>query len=83
MALKLMVLAFGMVVASPLSATTPGDRPESEAPVASADGTYCLHVENVTGSRIETIQCWTREEWAAQEVDLDAEWPKEGVVLTQ
>jgi uncharacterized protein YjhX (UPF0386 family) len=33
----------------------------------------------ITGSRIETIRCETREEWALLEVDLDNEWAKEGV----
>ena len=35
--------------------------------------------EPITGSRIETTRCETRQEWARLEVDLDKEWPKEGV----
>jgi uncharacterized protein YjhX (UPF0386 family) len=38
-----------------------------------------MHIEAITGSRIEKLKCWTREEWAEQEVDVDAEWAKEGV----
>jgi uncharacterized protein YjhX (UPF0386 family) len=38
-----------------------------------------MRVENVTGTRIETILCLTRAEWAEQEVDLDQEWAREGV----
>ena len=38
-----------------------------------------MKVEAVTGSRIERIMCWTRAEWERQGVDVDADWPKEGV----
>jgi uncharacterized protein YjhX (UPF0386 family) len=38
-----------------------------------------MRVEPHTGSRLETVECWTREQWAMADVDLDKEWPKEGV----
>jgi hypothetical protein len=38
-----------------------------------------MRVEPFTGSRIERIICWTREQWAAQGVDVDKDWPREGV----
>jgi uncharacterized protein YjhX (UPF0386 family) len=38
-----------------------------------------MRVEPQTGSRIESIECWTRDEWAAGGVDVDHDWPKEGV----
>jgi uncharacterized protein YjhX (UPF0386 family) len=38
-----------------------------------------MRVEPQTGSRIESVECWTREEWAAGGVDVDKDWPKEGV----
>jgi hypothetical protein len=80
MAYKEFVVAFSMIVASsPISAARPDPTPEARAPSAPADARYCLRVEPITGSRIETILCRTREEWAALEVDLDKEWPKEGV----
>ena len=61
-----------IVVASPASAM-------AQAPVSPPDAKYCMRVEPVTGSRLETIECWTRDEWAAQGVDVDKDWPTEGV----
>ena len=81
MAHKELVVALSMIVAaSPVSATRPEPTPTA-APAGTAETRYCLRVEPVIGSRIETIQCWTREEWAAKEVDVDKEWPKEGVAI--
>ena len=79
MAHKILAAALGMVVVtSPVLAANlqPGS---TAAPPASADARYCLRVEPVTGSLLETIQCWTRAEWADQGVDVDKEWAKEGV----
>jgi uncharacterized protein YjhX (UPF0386 family) len=36
-------------------------------------------VDPPTGSRIETIQCRTRDEWAQLDVDVDQEWAQNGV----
>jgi uncharacterized protein YjhX (UPF0386 family) len=33
----------------------------------------------VPDSRIDAIKCWTREEWAEQGVNVDVDWPREGV----
>lgn len=52
---------------------------QAAAPQAPPTARYCLRVDPVTGSRIETIQCETRADWAAMDVDLDAEWAKWGV----
>ena len=30
-----------------------------------------MRIEAITGSRIEELKCWTREEWAEQGVDVD------------
>jgi hypothetical protein len=53
------------------------------APTAPPPGTastrYCLRVDPLTGSHVQTIQCKTREEWAALDVDVDQEWPENGV----
>jgi hypothetical protein len=49
------------------------------APAGNANSRYCLRVEPVTGTRIEFVRCWTREEWAEQGVDVDREWAEEGV----
>lgn len=81
MAPKLMVVAALSVfaVAAPVSAAGQNSDRTSGAPAASADARYCMRVEPMTGSRIETIQCWTRAEWAENGVDVDEEWATEGV----
>ena len=80
MALKEIVLALGMIVAaSPVSATSQDPEPTTGAPVGTPETRYCMHIEAITGSRIEELKCWTREEWAEQGVDVDKDWAKEGV----
>ena len=83
MALKLSAIALSLIVvaASPLSAAQPETDARAGAPAASPDAKYCLRVDPFTGSRIETIQCWTRQQWADQGVDVDKEWAKEGVAV--
>lgn len=49
------------------------------APPGTPDTRYCMHVGPLTGNLAETIECWTRTEWAEQGVDVDREWAKEGV----
>lgn len=49
------------------------------APAGSPDTRYCMHVDPITGSLVQTVQCWTRDEWADQGVDVDKEWAKNGV----
>jgi hypothetical protein len=79
MAHRELIVALGMVVAtSPLSATSP-EPVQKIAPPGTEETRYCLRVEPVIGTRLETVRCWTREEWAAMEVDVDKEWAKEGV----
>jgi hypothetical protein len=80
MALKLSAIALSLIVAaSPLTAAQPETDPAAGAPAAGADAKYCLRVDPFTGSRIETIKCWTRQQWADQGVDVDKEWAKDGV----
>ena len=80
MANKMMVVALSMIVAaSPATATNQDTDQVAGAPAAGPDAKYCMHVEPITGSRIETIECWTRQQWAEQEVDVDKDWAKEGV----
>jgi hypothetical protein len=79
MAYKELAVALGMIVAaSPLLAVTPEPTPPV-APAGSPVTKYCMRVDPLTGSNIETVRCWTREKWAEQGVDVDKEWPKEGV----
>jgi hypothetical protein len=80
MAHKALVLVLGMIVAaSPVMAATSEPPPTTPAPAGSAETRYCLHVAPVTGSLVETVQCWTRDEWAEQDVDIDQVWAKDGV----
>jgi hypothetical protein len=83
MALKLTVIAAGMIAtASPLAATAQ-EPPASVAPAGTPQTKYCMHIEAVTGTRLEEVKCWTREEWAEQGVDVDLEWAKEGVRIIE
>jgi hypothetical protein len=68
-------------VAAPVSAAGQDSDRTSGAPAASADARYCMRVEAMTGSRIETIECWTRTEWAENGVDVDEDWATEGVAV--
>ena len=80
MAPKLIVMALSMsALAAPVTAANQDLDQPAGAPAAGEDAKYCMRVEPATGSRIETIQCWTRAEWAEQEVDVDKEWATEGV----
>lgn len=80
MAYKELAVALGMIIISaPASATKPESAATATVPDAGPDARYCLRVEPVTGSLIQTVKCKTREEWVALGVDLDEEWAKEGV----
>ena len=82
MAQRKLLLALGLIAAAaPAWASLPETDPDRGAPPASADARYCMRVEAITGSRLETIRCWTREEWAEQGVDVDREWAREGVAV--
>jgi hypothetical protein len=72
------IVLLTMVVAAmlPLPAAIPGT---TGAPVGAENTRYCLRVDPITGSRIETIQCKTRDEWAQLDVDVDQEWAANGV----
>jgi hypothetical protein len=80
MAHKEIGLALGMIVAaSPLSATVQDPSSRMGAPAGTAETRYCMRIEAITGSRLEELKCWTREEWAEQGVDVDQDWASEGV----
>ena len=82
MARKELAIALSMIVAnSPVSATVQQPTPTMTAPAGTPETRYCMHVAPVTGSLVQTIQCWTRAEWADQDVDVDKEWAKEGVAV--
>jgi hypothetical protein len=73
-----LVVALSAIIASSAAASTqPADT--AGAPAGGPGTRYCMRVEPQTGSRIESIECWTREEWADGGVDVDYDWAKEGV----
>ena len=77
-----LVVALSMILAAAPVAAAAADQErmrDSVAPAGGPETRYCLRVEAATGSRIERVMCWTREEWAAEEVDVDKEWAREGV----
>ena len=85
MAHKELVLALGMIAAaSPVSATVQEPMPQDPtltlgAPAGPPGTRYCMRIEAITGSRLEELKCWTREEWAERGVDVDKDWAEEGV----
>jgi hypothetical protein len=80
MAYKEMAFAFSLLTAAvPVSAAQTDPAPPTGAPAAPSDARYCLRVDPMTGSRMETIRCETREGWAMLDVDVDQEWAHNGV----
>ncbi len=78
MARKQLVLALTMIIAAlPVSAA--GTPPTAPALAGTAQTRYCMHIEAITGSRLEKVKCWTRDEWAEQGVDVEQDWAREGV----
>lgn len=72
-----LLLALTMIAAA-TPAMAASDRP-TEAPPGTPDTRYCMRIYAVTGTLIEQTRCWTREQWADRGVDVDKDWPKEGV----
>jgi hypothetical protein len=80
MAYRKLVIALGMIAAaSPVSATSQHPDAATGAPAGTPETRYCMRIEPITGSRIEELKCWTRQEWAENGVDVDQDWAKEGV----
>ena len=81
MAHKYLLMPLGLLVAAtPASAAAQfADPPLKIFADAAADSKlYCMHVD-ITGTVAERVECWTRAEWADQGVDVDKEYPKNGV----
>ena len=76
MALRKVLLALGALAAAAPAIAAVEDR---VAPQGTADTRYCMKIEAVTGTRLEKVECWTRAEWSSQGVDVDRDWPDEGV----
>ena len=80
MAPRKWILALSLIAAaSPLSAASEGRTRMTTAPAGTAETRYCMRIEALTGTLVELVKCWTREQWAEQGVDVDREWPKEGI----
>jgi hypothetical protein len=75
-----LVVAFSLVAAAsqPLP---PSQVPMMPAPAGTPTTRYCLRVDPLPGSRIETVQCNTRDRWAQLEIDVDQEWARNGVAV--
>jgi hypothetical protein len=79
LAVALIILAAGApALAQPLPAES-----RAGAPAAGPAARYCMRVEAATGSRIERVMCWTRQEWFEQGVDVEEDWPREGVSVIE
>jgi len=75
-------MAEGLMIALVLLATgqlQPLNPPPSTAPPGTPETRYCLRVDPLIGSHVETIQCKTRDDWAMLGVDVDQEWAENGV----
>jgi hypothetical protein len=80
MAPKSLLAALCMIaIASPVSASRYEPAAAKGAPAGTPETKYCLRTAAVTGTLIERVMCFTRAEWADLGVDLDKEWPREGV----
>lgn len=75
MARRTMALALGLIAAAPLWAAPLS----AAAPDGTSDTRYCMRIDPPTGSRIEPVVCWTREQWTDQGVDVDRNWDRDGV----
>jgi len=80
MAHRISAAALSLILASsPLLASQPDPNMAAPAPAGTPETRYCLKVEPLPGNLVETVQCWTRAEWAEQDVDVDKVWAKDGV----
>lgn len=74
------LLALSLIAAAaPLSAASEGRTRMTAAPAGTAETRYCMRIEAFTGTLIEQVKCWTRQQWARQGVDVDRDWPREGI----
>jgi len=72
-----LALSVGMTALTLAPATA--ERSSAGAPAGTPTTRYCLRVDPITGSRLETIQCRTRADCASLDVDVDQEWAENGV----
>jgi hypothetical protein len=80
---KLAVLAGLIFATSPLLAQATEANSMAGAPAAGPNAKYCMRIAPATGSLVEVVRCWTRDQWSEQGVDVDKEWSKEGVSVRE
>lgn len=73
-----LVLALTLISSATPALAMNEERP-AMAPAGGPDTRYCMRIYAGTGTLIEQVKCWTREQWAQRGVDVDKDWPKEGV----
>jgi hypothetical protein len=78
MAHRTLVLALSVIAAATPALAAREDRPTT-APPGTPDTRYCMWIAASTGTLVEQVRCLTRDQWTRQGVDLDKDWPKEGV----
>jgi len=79
----LALLVSWIVGTSPLLAQAPEKSSATGAPKASPTAKYCMRIAPATGSLVEVVRCWTRDQWAEEGVDVDKEWAREGVSVIE
>jgi hypothetical protein len=80
MAHSKLLLALSLIAAAtPAWAAREAEPRPATAPPGTAETRYCMWMGAFTGTLIEQVKCWTRDQWARQGVDVDKDWPKEGV----
>ena len=79
MAHTALVLALTVIVAASPVSPKGEDSTSRAAPAGTHETQYCMRIEANTGSRVEKVKCWTRDEWTEQGVDVDKDWAEEGV----
>jgi hypothetical protein len=79
MALQGLAVALSVGMAALTLTPATAERASAGAPPGTPSTRYCLRVDPITGSRLETIQCRTRADWASLDVDVDQEWAENGV----
>ena len=78
MTFKTLIVALGGMLATSPALASQALVPEG-APPAPETALYCLKMEPITGTRIGSVLCWTKQEWADNEIDLDEAWAEDGV----
>jgi hypothetical protein len=82
MAFRQLAAALIMIAAASPALSTTRDPPVANpSPTDAPDTLYCMRIEPTTGMILELVRCWTRDKWAFLGVDLDKDWPANGVAI--